>query len=231
MGPVRFVVWLTLLAVLGALVWWLSGAFPGSVDSDFDRVRLIWLVTILALASSSLIVARRFRMGETLRNIAIWAGLIAALVLGFTYQDELRGVAERVRSELLPGSPATLEPGELVLVEGVDGHFHVDGEANGTPVRFLIDTGASDTVLSPMDAERLGVNLGGLDFSRVYATANGDGRGAPFRLMDLAIGPIVLSEVAVSINETPMSESLLGMSFLRRLKSFEVQGRRLYLRW
>ena len=42
---------------------------------------------------------------------------------------------------------------------------------------------------------------------------------------------VALSDVAVSINQAPMDESLLGMSFLRRLKSFEVQGRRLYLRW
>ena len=98
-------------------------------------------------------------------------------------------------------------------------------------MRFLIDTGASDTVLSPMDAQRLGIDLAALDFSRVYLTANGNGRGAPYRLMDLAIGPIALSDVAVSINQAPMDESLLGMSFLRRLKSFEVQGRRLYLRW
>lgn len=226
-----FVVWLGAAALLGGLVWWLAGAFPGAIDSDFDRVRLIWLVAILGLCASSLIFARRFRMGEVLRNIAIWTGLAAILVLGFTYQDELRNVALRVRSEILPGSPAAVEPGVLVLIEGADGHFHVDGEANGTPVRFLIDTGASDTVLSPMDAERLGIDLSALDFSRVYATANGNGRGAPFRLMDLAIGPIALSDVAVSVNQAPMGESLLGMTFLRRLKSFEIQGRRLYLRW
>ena len=70
-----------------------------------------------------------------------------------------------------------------------------------------------------------------LSFSRVYQTANGIGRGAPFTLERLTIGPVTRAHVAVSINQAEMRESLLGMSFLQSLSSFEIRGRKLFLRW
>jgi aspartyl protease family protein len=119
---------------------------------------------------------------------------------------------------------------ELALSESADGHFYVMGEANGTRIRFLIDTGASDIVLSPSDAARLGIDVTALDFSRAYQTANGLGQGASYRLDNLAIGPIALMDVPVSINRSEMSSSLLGMSFLKQMASFEIRDRHLYLR-
>ena len=35
----------------------------------------------------------------------------------------------------------------------------------------------------------------------------------------------------VSVNQAPMQSSLLGMACLKRMKSFEVQGRKLTVRW
>jgi aspartyl protease family protein len=119
----------------------------------------------------------------------------------------------------------------MVLTESDGGNFFIVGEANGVRVRFLIDTGASDTVLSPADAASLGIDVRSLEFSRVYSTANGLGKGAPYTLDSLSIGPISISPMPVSINGTEMGSSLLGMTFLRRFRYFEIQGRRLILRY
>ncbi len=88
----------------------------------------------------------------------------------------------RVRSELVPGYALETGEHEMVLTESDGGNFYIFGEANGVRVRFLIDTGASDTVLTPSDAANLGIDVRALDFSRVYGTANGLGRGAPYTL-------------------------------------------------
>ena len=106
---------------------------------------------------------------------------------------------------------------------GASGHFSVTATVNGRPVDFLIDTGASDIVLSPADARRIGYDPARLSFTRQYYTANGIGRGAPVRLDSFASGPIAYDGLAASVNEAPMSESLLGMTFLRRLDSYEVR--------
>ena len=120
---------------------------------------------------------------------------------------------------------------EMVISESPGGSYMVYGKVNGTPVPFLIDTGASDIVLSPGDARRIGIDVDGLDFAHVYETANGQGRGAPYRVASLQVGDIVLHDVAVSINQAPMQSSLLGAAFLRKLKSFGFGDHQMVLRW
>jgi aspartyl protease family protein len=177
------------------------------------------------------IFARHMRFGELARNLAIWVGVALVLAIGFAFQSELKDIGLRLRAELLPGNPLQSSPDVVVFTESADGHFYAMGNANGNPVRFLIDTGASETVLSPSDAKRIGIDTQALNFNHPYETANGIGLGAAFTLRSLSIGSIELSDAPVSINQADMGTSLLGMSFLRRLRSFEFQGRRLFLRW
>jgi aspartyl protease family protein len=227
----RLLLWLGLLAVGGFCIWQLSVLFPGALNSDLDQARLIWLVALLVMISAGAVFAPRFKLRETVRNIAIWVAIAAVLVIAVSFRGEIESVALRVRSELIPGYALETGEHEIVLNESDGGNFYIIGEANGVRVRFLIDTGASDTVLSPSDAASLGIDVRSLDFSRVYSTANGLGRGAPYTLESLDVGPISISGMPVSVNEAEMSSSLLGMTFLRRLRSFEIQGRRLILRY
>ncbi len=97
-------------------------------------------------------------------------------------------------------------------------------------INFLIDTGASDVVMSPRDAEKLDFDLSRLFFDRVYRTANGTVRGAAVRLGRVKIGPIKLKDVRASVNGAPMTTSLLGMNFLGRFDSYKVTADNLTLR-
>ena len=227
----RVFIWLAALVLLGIGVWWLSELFPGQVNSDWEQGRLIWLIALLALFSTSVLYARRVNIRETVRNIAIWVAIAAVLLVAVSFRDEIEDVAMRVRSELMPGYAIESGEHEMVLTESDGGNFFIFGEANGVRVRFLIDTGASDTVLSPADAEAIGIDMRALDFSKVYSTANGMGRGASYTLDSLSVGPISISPMPVSVNGAEMNSSLLGMTFLRSLRSFEIQGRRLILRY
>jgi aspartyl protease family protein len=85
-------------------------------------------------------------------------------------------------------------------------------------------------VLSPGAARRLGIDPGELQYTRVFRTANGTVRGAPYNLASLKIGSIEFSNVPVTVNQAEMDTSLLGMTFLNRLESFEFRGRQLFLR-
>jgi aspartyl protease family protein len=225
----RLIVWLGLMVAIFAGVSMLTKLFPGRASSDLDEAYVLWNAALLALVSAGVVFGARYKAREAVRNIALWSGIALALLLGYAYQDELRDAGERLRAELVPGYAAVDTGGAVSLIAGEDGHFHVIGEANGVTTDFLIDTGASDIVLTPTDARRLGIDVGALDFSRRFQTANGVGRGASFTLTRLSVGSIVLTDVPVSINEADMRESLLGMSFLRRLASFEVVGRKLIL--
>jgi len=229
-GRFRLVIWLLLLAAAAAGVCVLGWAFPGQLTGANQAH--VWLdFGFLALVSSGIVFAGRRRLGEVARHAMIWAGVATVVVLGYTFRDELAWVGLKVRSELIPAYAVAAAPHTLVLNQSDDGGFYVMGEVNGIPVRFLVDTGSSDIVLSTADAERLGIDLASLKFDHPYQTANGTGFGASLEVDRFAIGPIRLTHVPVSINQAAMETSLLGMTFFRGLDSFEVRGERLFLRW
>jgi aspartyl protease family protein len=73
----------------------------------------------------------------------------------------------------------------------------------------------------------LGLQPEYLSYSMTAQTANGVVRGAPIRIKTLKVGPIVMQDIPATVNEAEMSVSLLGMEFLRRLRSWGVQNGRL----
>jgi len=229
--PIGLVLWVGLLVAVGIGIWLLSALFPGQISSgEYARLDIVRLVAILAFVSSGLIFARQIKFGEVVRNISIWTGLAAIILVGYTFRTELEAVYYRVGGELVPSHAIATDDDGLVITASADGHFYVDGRANGQRVRFMIDTGASSIVLSPQDASRIGIDLGELPFVQRFQTANGIGYGAPYRLDRLSIGSFQFADTAVSINGADMGTSLLGMAFLERLESFEIRGGKLYLR-
>jgi aspartyl protease family protein len=222
--------WLGLLAGAGLTVFFLNQNFP-STDTLLGDPALIQTLGFLALASSGLLFVRQFNLKQTARNVLIWVAAGGALLIGFSFQNELQELGVRVRSNLVPGYPLQTGYHELTVSEGQGGHFLVYGMANGTRIAFMVDTGASDIVLDPSDAKRLGIDLDRLTFDRPFGSANGIGYGANTVVASLAVGPIQFSDVEVSINKSAMGTSLLGMAFLKRLKSYSVSGGKLILRW
>lgn len=227
----RLVVWIA-LALAGALaIWKLSTLFPGALTGDWDKFRLINLVAFAVLLSAGVVKGRRFRTRDTLRNIAIWCAAFAVLGIGYTFRNELSDIGTRVRSELIPSYATATGPHEMTLTASDDGSFYVEGEINGAPAHFVIDTGATDIVLTPADAQRAEIDIANLDYSRPAETAHGVGWGAPASVARLVVGNLELRDLPVTVNKSPMGSSLLGMAFLKRLDSFEVRNGRLTLHW
>ena len=96
---------------------------------------------------------------------------------------------------------------------------------------LLVDTGASTVVLKPADAARAGIDTRSLGYTAAVQTANGTTYAAPVRLRSITIGPIELRDVeALVAKPGSINENLLGMSFLRRLRSYEFSKDFLTLR-
>jgi len=226
----RVLIWIALALAVTVGLLELSRLFPGAVSKD-DEPHLVYMIGWLALLSAGLVFSRRIRATEALRNIAIWVAIAALLVIGYSYRDVLAPIGARIQSELLPGNVVVTGDHLLTLTRDDGGDFYIYGSSSGTRIRFLVDTGASDIVLAPADAKRLGIDTAALHYLRGYETANGTGAGAPYVLHELSIGPIRLPNVAVMINQTDMGASLLGMAFLKRTKSFEFRGNNLLIRW
>jgi aspartyl protease family protein len=224
------ILWLALLGAGAAAYVALRLLFPGQL-STMDQADALRLLGLLALVSSGLVFARRIRLGEAARHAAIWVGIAALLLVGYSFRDEIVQAYARVRGELIPAYAVRTTARSMVITASDDGGFYVMGQVNGTAVKFVIDTGANGVLLSPADAARAGVDVGALNFASPAETANGVGYSAPLTLSALNVGDMKLANVPAAVNKTPMSSSLLGMAFLRRLDSFEVRGDQLTLKW
>jgi aspartyl protease family protein len=227
----RVLIWIALVGAGAVGLWEMSRLFPDAITDSMDEAYFVRMLAVLVLVASGVVFSRRFSFRESARNIAIWMGIAAVLVLGYTYYPQLQDVADNARSELIPGYPVNISANEMVFSKDRNGDFLIIGSANTAQVKFLADTGASDIVLSPEDAQRAGIDTSKLSFDRTYETANGEGRGAAAMLDTLQIGDMKLFDVPVSINRAKMRTSLLGMAFLSRMKSFEFRDRKLTLRW
>jgi clan AA aspartic protease (TIGR02281 family) len=129
------------------------------------------------------------------------------------------------------GAASADDAWQSVVEAGPGGHFVIAAEVNGVPITFLVDTGASEIVLTMADARRLGFDPQHLEFTQRFRTANGEVQGAPVRLREIRVGQFSLYDLDASVNAAPLPVSLLGMSFLDRLHGYQVKGGRLVLEW
>jgi len=183
-----------------------------------------WLLFISFLIAGSWEYFRRPKIRQTVKHALIWFGIFLSVTLMHTYRFELIQIKDRVLANLFPGRSFEKNPGMMNFPISPDGHFYIQAMVNGVAVRFLADTGASDIVLTPDAAKRLGFDPEQLSFDRIYQTANGMGRGATIQLAEMTVGELRLENIRASVNESPMSASLLGMSFFNRLKAYKVKN-------
>lgn len=221
-------VWLIVIAGiagLAALLYWLAGERPGALAAQGEQIRLVYLLLLLVLVASGLLAHWRARPRLAwLRHGLIWAGAGLLLVVGYSFRFELDRLWSQTLAELMPGRAIEVRTGTVIVRAGEDRHFYVDAMVDGAPVRLLVDTGASAVTLTPADARRVGFDLERLRYTVRTETANGVGSGAPVRLREIRVGSIVVRDVRALVNREPMSESLLGMSFLEHLSGYTVEG-------
>ncbi len=110
------------------------------------------------------------------------------------------------------------------------GHFQVEGRVDGRRIGFMVDTGASTIALTESDARRLGIHPSRSDFTTMVRTASGSVRAAPVTLNTVDVGGLVVRDVpALVMPDQTLSESLLGLSYLKKLKRFEYANSKLVL--
>jgi aspartyl protease family protein len=187
-------------AVIGALVLlYIATHAGGRGDRSFGRPSLI--LAFLGIAAAG---ATAFKAHPT--------EFIASLF-----------ASSRPDADVAPPAPSA--PASVRIRRKSDGSFLVNGEINGEALPMRIDSGAATIVLRHSDAERAGVNIKGLTFDTALNSANGTSYLAAVRLKSVRVGPLVVDDVEGLVAQPgTLNESLLGMSFLRHLTSYQVTG-------
>jgi aspartyl protease family protein len=127
-------------------------------------------------------------------------------------------------------TPAPSGLRSLSIARDARGHFETEGRIEGQRIGFMVDTGASVIALNESSAARFGLRPSRGDYKATVTTANGTVKAAPTRLAMVDIGGIVVRDVdAMVLPDEALSENLLGLSFLSKLKRFEYANGKMVL--
>ena len=171
-----------------------------------------------------------------MRQIVFFA--IAALVVAGVMPRVMGSVGStppvieaKAGKQLQPAPQQQTSAYRTVTVRGDSrGHFQVEGSVDGRRLDFLVDTGASLVALRERDANKLGIFPSPRDYTGRSSTANCVIAVAPVRLPSLEINGIRVYDVgAMVFPDRALGVNLLGMSFLSRVRRFEMANGRLVM--
>lgn len=183
---------------------------------------LIYMTLLIIAIAGSYLVANRGKMGKMLQQGAIWGLIFLGAIAAVGLWGDIRTTALPVQR--------VVSDSAIVVPRARDSHFYLTLELNGTPIRFVVDTGATDMVLSARDAARIGIDTTDLAYLGRANTANGQVRTARISLDTVKLGNITDRDVPAWVNEGDMSGSLLGMTYLNRYSSLQIENDQLILR-
>jgi aspartyl protease family protein len=173
-----------------------------------------------------------------MRNILIFAALMvgAGTYMAQTADKMTAATPGRTTgASNMAASARTQQPTQsgirsLSIPRDARGHFQAEGRIDGQRIDFMVDTGASVIALNEKSAARFGLRPQRGDYNATVATANGTIKAARTRLAMVELGGLVVHDVdAMVLPDEALSENLLGLSFLSKLKRFEYAGGKLVL--
>ena len=184
----------------------------------------LYLLMAMMLVLGALI-NRREPLAKMLVMALAWVAIFGGGFIMFTFRDDLRFVAQRLKTEAT-GQPI-VAGNEVRIPMAIDGHFWVDGAINGTPVKFLVDSGATVTTIDRATAVRAGAKV---DDARdqLVRTGNGMISASRGRAQSLQIASIERDDVGLHVVDGD-DMNVLGMNFLSSLTRWSVEGRWLIL--
>jgi aspartyl protease family protein len=231
--------WIALTVLAAGVLYLLLSNDAETIEglSQDNFAQIVAGVSILIFVGSGVLASYSGRAAQAARHALDWTLMLLLVVAVYTYRFELLTFANRVAGELAPPGVQFSTAEEADGAQAVrirrqwNGHFVARTNVNGKTIEMLIDTGASTVVLRTEDARRAGIDVKRLNYSVPVQTANGQSYAAPVRLSNVSIGPVTLKRVdALIAKPGSLQTSLLGMSFLSRLRSYEFSGNYLTLR-
>lgn len=221
---------ITIILISAALFAILFKNFPEALSGDNNKISLAFGL-IFAMSILSKIINSEMKLGIILKQLSGWMIISLIIITGYSYQYELKQFGGRLAATLIPGFAQNNNDGSITFYAGENGHFSITAILNNkTKVNFLFDTGASLVSLTSMDASNLGININNLNYNFPLSTANGTSYGARVNIDKIQIGSIIIENVeAVVSKDGALDVSLLGMSFLGKLKQFSIKGNSLNL--
>ncbi|UWR23842.1 TIGR02281 family clan AA aspartic protease [Sulfitobacter sp. S190] len=187
-----------------------------------DTASLIYLALLGVGIAGWFLISSRDGMGKMLQQAMIWGFIFLGVVAAYGLWNDIERTT--MRNQI-----SQIGQGQIAVPRQPDGHYYLTLSLNDTPVRFVVDTGASEMVLTRADAARAGLDPDSLNYIGVANTANGQVRTAPVSIGTVRLGDVTDTNVRASVNSGDMNGSLLGMGYLERWGRIEIANGELVL--
>jgi aspartyl protease family protein len=170
-----------------------------------------------------------------MRNIMIFAAIMIGLgtfmaQMADKLTPQSASAAPSVKLAVVPDATSDAGQRTLSIPHDSRGHFAAEGRIDGQRIAFMVDTGASVIALNESSAARFGLRPSANDYRATVTTANGTVKAAPARLAMVEVGGLIVRDVdAMVLPDEALSENLLGLSFLSKLRRFEYANGKMVL--
>jgi aspartyl protease family protein len=172
-----------------------------------------------------------------MRNILVFAAVMVGLGLYLAQKADsiikpqtVAVASSQSRINVMSDATPTTGRRSHTIPKDSRGHFSTDGRVDGRRLSFMVDTGASVIALTESSAANIGIRPSRSDYNAPVSTANGVVKAARARLDSVDIGGLEVRDVdAMVLPDGVLSENLLGLSYLSRLRRFEYAGGKLVL--
>lgn len=188
-----------------------------------DGPSLIWGVVCIVLLLSSL-AARRLPLGYVAKAAFAWIAIFAALFAIFSFRFEFEAVWERVKADISGTAGQSVSGEEITIRRQDDGHYWLQVDVNGKPVRFMIDSGATTTAVNASTARETGIEVDTNGYPVFLSTANGRVAAQRGIIQSLKIGTHEVGQHNVVVSESFGDTNVLGMNFLDSMQSWKVEA-------
>jgi aspartyl protease family protein len=188
--------------------------------------------------AGAVVISAWFVSSVVMRNLMIFCAVLVALG-SFMAQMADKWSPAPASAKAAPPKAQTIARAETVaqasgrslsIPRDARGHFQTNGRIDGQRVEFMIDTGASVVALNEKSAARFGLRPSPSDYKASVNTANGTIKAAPARIAMIELGELTVRDVdAMVLPDEALSENLLGLSFLSKLKRFEYANGKMVL--
>lgn len=191
---------------------------------EIETSRLIYLILLLLMVAGWFYMQNRQGLNKSLQQIAVWGMIFIGAAAGYGLWGDI------TRNSGIPRQSYETGTGAVTIPRSADGHYYLTALVNGEAIRFVVDTGATDMVLTRQDAERAGLSPETLNYLGRAKTANGEVRTAYVRLSEVQLGEVRDFDVPAVVNDGEMPQSLLGMGYLQRWGRIEIANNELILK-
>lgn len=177
--------------------------------------QVLYLTIFGVLIAAGLWTRSRNNLNQTAQHVAIWVLIFIAAIAAFGLWGDL---------ERHLGVQSDNGNKRIEIPISRNGNYNLRLRINDVSVDFVVDTGATDIVLSQADASRIGLDLGQLAFTGRASTANGIVETARVTLDKIEIANVIDRNVSAIVNKGELFGSLLGMGYLQRWGRIEIEN-------